>query len=291
MSNSNFNTAVTIALVGQNKFKPYEELDLSDDFMFGKVMQDKKRCKKLLEITLHIDPDTEIEEPVTQGNIRNSPGGKSVFLDVRTSDNSSFYDAEMQNRVDDSLPLRMRYYQAMMDIEFLQKGHEYGELMKNYILFFCKTDLFHKKKPVYTFTNKCEEEENLEFGDKTTKIVYNASKWADVKDKELSALLRMIYEGKPSTDYTTEIDGFIQDQRINPLWRKEYMDFHMQILHEKNIARKEALAEGEVLGAMKTKVETAKNLLSMNILTPEQIAQASGLSLEEVQEIKLSENL
>lgn len=39
--------------------KKYEELTIIDDFMFGKVMRDPKRCKKLLEIIL----DVKIRKP------------------------------------------------------------------------------------------------------------------------------------------------------------------------------------------------------------------------------------
>ena len=269
-------------MVGSGTFKPYEKLDLSDDFMFGKVMQDKARCKRLLEITLHLSPDVVIEDPLAQGNIRTSPESKSIFLDVRTKDSSSFYDVEMQKRADKTLPLRMRYYQSMMDIEFLQKGHEYGELLNNYILFFCKSDLFGKGKPVYTFTTKCEECKELTFGDKTTKIVYNATRWMDVKDRELSALLRLIHEGKATSGYTCELEDCISEMRRNPMWRKEYMDYRMEIMHEANIAREEARAEGWEEGARDNAISAARNLLQMNLGTPAQIAQAQGLTLEEV---------
>lgn len=34
------------------KRKPFEELTLADDFLFCKVMQNKRLCKELLEIIL-----------------------------------------------------------------------------------------------------------------------------------------------------------------------------------------------------------------------------------------------
>ena len=47
----------------------------------------------------------------------------------------------------------------------------------------------------------------------------------------------------------------------------------------------EGLAEGRVEGAQQKALEAAKNLLKMNVLSYEQIAQAQGLSLEEVQKL------
>ena len=46
--------------------------------------------------------------------------------------------------------------------------------------------------------------------------------------------------------------------------------------------RQEGIEEGLVLGEERKAIEDATNLLRMNLCTPEQIAQAIGLSLEEV---------
>ena len=48
-------------------------------------------------------------------------------------------------------------------------------------------------------------------------------------------------------------------------------------LHDRDIRK-----EGMKLGAQQKAVENAKNFLRMNVLTPEQIAQGTGLSLEQV---------
>ena len=50
-------------------------------------------------------------------------------------------------------------------------------------------------------------------------------------------------------------------------------------------AREQGLEEGLQQGERKAKIEAARNLLKMKLGTHEQIAQASGLSVEEVQEV------
>ncbi len=63
-------------------------------------------------------------------------------------------------------------------------------------------------------------------------------------------------------------------------------------LHDRDIqriTRREALAEGMAKGQQQKAIEAAENLLRMNILSIEQIAQAQGLPLTKVQE--LSERL
>ncbi len=46
------------------------------------------------------------------------------------------------------------------------------------------------------------------------------------------------------------------------------------------------IKKGERIGVQRTQRETARNLISMNILTDAQIAQASGLSEAEVQALR-----
>ncbi len=63
------------------------------------------------------------------------------------------------------------------------------------------------------------------------------------------------------------------------------MTFEMEL----NYVRAEGKEEGYKEGAEQKAIETAKNLLKMNLGTPEQIAQAEGLPLEQV--LKLQKEL
>ena len=51
-------------------------------------------------------------------------------------------------------------------------------------------------------------------------------------------------------------------------------------LHDSDVRR-----EGRKEGIQENKLENARNLLAMNVLSHEQIAQAVGLSLEKVREL------
>ncbi len=57
--------------------------------------------------------------------------------------------------------------------------------------------------------------------------------------------------------------------------KKDYMT-------QMEYSRQEGLAEG----AHKNQIQVAKNLISMKVLTDEQICQASGLTIEELVELK-----
>ncbi|MEH2957408.1 Rpn family recombination-promoting nuclease/putative transposase [Candidatus Merdisoma sp. JLR.KK006] len=99
------------------KQKNWEELGISNDFLFGKVMQNPELCKELLQRIL---PDLNIERieyPELQKNINVDMDAHSVRLDVYVKDDKeTVYDIEMQVSDTKELPKRSRYYQGMIDL-------------------------------------------------------------------------------------------------------------------------------------------------------------------------------
>ena len=75
----------------------WEELSISNDFLFGKVMQDAQLCRELLQRILpELDID-HIEYPELQKGIKPDMDAKSVRLDVYVRDGKgTVYDIEMQ---------------------------------------------------------------------------------------------------------------------------------------------------------------------------------------------------
>ena len=72
--------------------KRYEELSIEDDFMFGKVMEDKELCRDVLQCLLE-EPVEELEEVQTQREFRYTSMGNPIRLVVFTRDHKRIYDA------------------------------------------------------------------------------------------------------------------------------------------------------------------------------------------------------
>ena len=153
--------------------KKFEDLTISDDFMFGIVMRDPKYCKPFLETILNIKI-SRIEHPENQKTINLSLDAKSIRLDVYVEDDSNtVYNIEMQNGHHENLPKRTRYYQGMIDLNLLDKGMDYTQLKQSFVIFVCTFDPFHIGRHVYTFENRCMEDPNLPLNDGTQKIILN----------------------------------------------------------------------------------------------------------------------
>ncbi|MGN0401974.1 MAG: Rpn family recombination-promoting nuclease/putative transposase [Acetatifactor sp.] len=228
--------------------KRYEELTITDDFMFGKVMEDKELCRDVLECLLG-QPVGELEEVITERAFRYTVDGKPIRLDVYTKDQDHLYDAEMQNlnhrSLDDlCLPKRSRFYQSMMDTDYLQKGWSYRELPEGRVLFLCTFDPFGLGNAKYTFENRCNEEPELRLEDGTEKSFYNCTCQTQDMPVNLRALYNYITTGQIQSGLTRKIEDAVCRAKRNEKWRSEYMK---ELLHEEDI-KAEARAEGKAEG-------------------------------------------
>ena len=89
------------------------------------------------------------------------------------------YDAEMQNQnhrkiSDHELSKRSRFYQGSLDLDHMNKGNHFKTLPDSTIMFICTFDPYELGLCQYTFTERCHEAD-LELGDGTTKIFFNAT--------------------------------------------------------------------------------------------------------------------
>lgn len=207
----------------------WESLGISNDFMFGKVMQDAELCKELLQRIL---PDLEIdriEYPEAQKSIKSDADAKSVRLDVYVRDGKgTVYDIEMQVADTGELPKRSRYYQSMIDLQLIDKGQYYKKLKPSYIIFICPFDLFGKGRHIYTFENICKEDNSVFLKDGAVKIFLNADSEQDDVSKELKAFLDYVAGKEPEDDFIKRLEEAVEQARKNREWRHEYMTLLMR---------------------------------------------------------------
>ena len=163
--------------------KRFEDLTLQDDFMFCKVMQNPDLCKRLIEMILS-NTIGKIAYISVQHNLKNYEQAKSVRFDVLVqAENGKFYDVEMQVSNEKNIPKRMRFYQAAIDISFLDKGNSYNNLNDCFIIFICTFDAIGKNRPIYTFENICLEDKNISLQNGTKKVIINSEAFENTEDK------------------------------------------------------------------------------------------------------------
>ena len=224
----------------------WEELSISNDFLFGKVMQNPELCKELLQRILPDLKIDHIEYPELQKNIKQDIDAKSVRLDVYVKDEKAVvYDIEMQVSDTKELPKRSRYYQSMIDLQLIDKGQYYNELNRSYVIFICPFDAFGKGRHIYTFENICKEDGSISMGDEAVKIFLNAKGTMDDVSKELKAFLDYIAGKKPADSYVEKLEEAVKEAKKNREWRHEYMTLLMRDQENQKIGEKRGEKRGE----------------------------------------------
>ena len=224
--------------------KKYEELDFIDDFLFCKILtKNKYLCKELLELILEIKI-VDIVFSAEQKPIELTAGAKGIRLDVYVEDDvKTVYDIEMQPITKKNLPKRSRYYQGMIDLNLIDRGADYKELKKSFVIFICLTDPFDKGLHIYTFENLCKQCPDLSLGDETAKVFINAAGTTNDVSGEMKAFLDYLKGKGSTTDFTRQIEKEVNKARAHEEWRVEYMVLYMRDLDMREEGREEGREE------------------------------------------------
>lgn len=270
--------------------KKFEDLTFADDGMFQAVLRDPGVCAELVELLLGVRVK-KLEYPELEKIIEPFYTTKGVRLDVYLKDDGRVIDVELQSYKMKALGKRMRYYEAMLDMDALMKGEPYDKLKESYVLFICKYDPFTDKNgkgfglPRYTFANSCQENNSVNFDDKSMKVVYNASAYEAEKDERIKALLRFVQDNEPGKDpLANRLAEFVKRLKESEKFRQEYAAMN---LHDYDTLRR-GREEGIEIGAKQKAVETAKKLLADGKYTAEEIAALLQIPAESFVEASIS---
>ena len=228
-------------------YAEYVTKDITDDFVFGKVMQKEANCIELLECLTGNKIDS-VSTIISQKAVRVTNDSKGVRYDIYVEDNKNvMYDAEMQrlteNTVDRNLPKRSRFYQGMMDLNILEKGQDYNKLKQSYVIFICIFDPFGEGLSCYEFENTCKYDKKLTLGDER-KILFFNTKGTNINVSESVAnLLNYIERKQISDDFTRRLDDEVAMVRENKEWMVEYMKTLVHDMDVRNEGRAEGRAE------------------------------------------------
>jgi len=268
--------------------KKLEDLVFTDDYMFGAVLRDEELCIGVLERLLKIRIE-KIEYPELQKAIKVGYEVHGIRLDVYVKDSDTVYDIEMQNTDLEALGKRTRFYQSLIDADYLLKGSHYSDLVESKIIFICKKDPFNKGLQVYSFKNLCTEDNSLELNDKTEKLLYNASSYNNEPNAELKAFMHYILTNEPTDSFTEKLTNKVLHIKESETFRTEYLKMYIGMEDEKRRAVKEAVKEAVSETQKETTEKAALGLLKLGTVSHSDIAKALELPLEYIEELAKKE--
>ena len=151
-------------------------------------------------------------------------------------------------------------------------------VFSNFIIFVCTFDVFEEGRHIYTFENRCLQSPGLVLGDDTVKIILNTKGTMDDVTPELKRLLDYIDSSEPEDDYTRKLEREVESVKKDDKWRLSYMTLQMRY--------QEKYEEGLERGLEQGIRQSALRMLGSGKFSDEEVALYSGLSFEQVLEIK-----
>ena len=275
------------------------KITLRNDYAFKRVFgveENKDVLQDLLECILDIPPENIAGLELLDKELhKDSISDKTGVLDVKLRlKNNTIIDIEIQNTWNSEFVQRTIFYWAKMYTENLKTSEVYTKLPKCITINivsegFDLNNLIHSEYNVVEkhindrlsdeleihFLNLAkvkEQQESFEQDEKKKKL-YNWLKFIETDDGEVRNMLAENSEMMAKANTTINI------MEMSPKEKWLYEN-RMKYEHDKASWKHVGYQEG----VHQNKLETAKNLLAMNFPI-ENIAQATGLSLEEIKKL------
>ena len=248
---------------------------IDDDFM---------RClfkdnKPLVEFVLRIlteRPDLKITDFQVQKDMKRLAGARSICLDAYGTDSlGKKYDLEIQRADKGASPYRARYHLSVLDIEHLCAGQAFEELPDTYVIFITEKDFYGKNAPVYPI-----ERRNLITGklfEDGEHILYVNGEYRGNSD-----IGKLMYDFNCTKAEDMNFEWMADRTR----YLKEDPKGVSEMCKVMEDMRNESLKEGIKEGIKEGMRNAALRMQKSGKYALEEIAEISGLTIEEVKQLK-----
>lgn len=260
---------------------PYESLTIKSDFVFSKVMSVfPDNCRDFLTRAF---PELDIGsvEVVRESTHQATIDSKGVRFDVYATDGSYLFDLEMRTTDQKYLPLRSRYYNAVLDTDQVYTGGDYVKIKPVFILFICTFELPYGNRHRYTFCRYDRDDRNIAMDDKTEIILLTTKGTADDLDEPMRRFLDYV-DGKPGAEdgdeFIRRLDQGVKNVRMNKEWKREYMELQIMIKHREQEAAEKAVAD--------EKKRIVTRMIEDGNFSDDQIMNITGTTVQEIEECR-----
>lgn len=239
---------------------------LDDDFLTKCFEGDTASIELVLQIVLE-KPDLKVLDVRTQVFVENLLN-RSVRLDILATDSTGAkLNVEVQRSDKGAGRKRARYNSSMMDTNLLKKGEDFDKLPETWVIFITENDVMGKGLPLYPI-ERCFLGTGERFEDGSHILYVNGAYRGDTP-------IGKLMHDFSCTDAADMYYGTLADRVRFFKESKEGIEIMCRAMED---MRNQTLKEG-----MK---EVALRMLAAGKYALEEIVNISGLSLEEVKQLK-----
>lgn len=244
---------------------------LDDDFLTKCFEVEPQYIQFVLQIILRI-PDlcvTDVRTQVFVGNLLN----RSVRLDIlATNSRGRKINVEIQRSDKGAGRKRARYNSSMMDANLLQKGEDFDELPETYVVFITEHDVIGRGQPLYE-VERYISDSGEKFGDGSHILYVNGAY------RDETPIGKLMHDFS-CTDPSDMCYGLLADRVRFFKESKEEVVIMCKAMED---MRNESIREGER--------RTARGMLKTGRYALEEIAEMTGLSLDEVKDLQVKQSV
>ena len=271
-------------VISEEDLQILKELRLMDDDFFSEALDGKIGTVEYILNTILERDDVKVKSTKAQVEYK-SAVKRSIILDILAEDASGkIMDIEIQRSDRGSGVKRARFHSSMIDRALLSKGEDFEDLVDTYVIFITENDKFGRGIPLYHIERRIEEMDYTLLGD-GAHIIYVNGEYRNIEHPVGS--LMHDFNCKEAKDIVNPLLA----EEVRYLKETEGGRSQMcKLLEEmRNEVAAEAKAEGRAEGKAENAVSTALKMLARGRDSLEEIAELTGLSLEEVRELSKKE--
>ena len=247
---------------------------LDDDFLTKCFEGDPKYIQLVLRIVLEM-PDLVAVDVRTQVFVENLLN-RSVRLDILATDSTGRkINVEIQRSDKGAGRKRARYNSSMMDANLLRKGEKFDELPETYVVFITEHDVIGDGQPLYK-VERYISGSNKKFED-GSHILYVNGAYRD--ETPIGKLMHDFSCTAPDDMYYGELAERVRFFKES----KEGISIMCKVMED---MRNESLKEGMERGVKEGMKKAALRMLQAGKYALEEVAEISGLSLEDVKKLE-----
>ncbi len=275
-------------VISEEDLQILKELRLMDDDFFSEALDGKIGAVEYILNTILERDDVKVKSTKAQVEYK-SAVKRSIILDILAEDASGkIMDIEIQRSDRGSGVKRARFHSSMIDRALLSKGEDFEDLVDTYVIFITENDKFGRGIPLYHIERRIEEMDYTLFGD-GAHIIYVNGEYRNIEHPVGS--LMHDFNCKEAKDIVNpllaeEVRYLKETEGGRSQMCKLLEEMRNEVAAE---AKAEGRAEGKAEGKAENAVSTALKMLARGRDSLEEIAELTGLSLEEVRELSKKE--
>ena len=224
-------------------------------------------------------PDLEVVEVRTQKPLA-SLIRRSFFLDVFAKDaQGTYYDIEIQRKDDGATPRRARRIASAADAKLSKKGKKAGDAVELYVIFITEHDVLADGLPIYHIERHITET-GQPFDDGLHIIYVNGAMQGDTTP--LARLMHDLQCADPGAIFNPTLAHAVRHVKTSEEGAKTMGNLSEEIWNE---GKAEGKVEGRVEGKIEERLQMVQRLLKRGLLPHDEIAECSGMSLDEVRQL------